>query len=324
MTSVDFTLSEKPYNHDGESLDLAVSEIKLDDGDPEPVSGTEISVVGEDDWDYIDIDLGVSVAEETLDHVFPDKDDHNGALVFTTYCPKTHERSAEAVGTNTISPGDYTGQIRLLRESYRERVEIQAKLIRNGHRSATDEYATDAGRELAVSETIDFYLDPPSLGLEGDLPVDAAKFSDRPDLGQEGNQWYVDLRDPETPKLWVNKDHPYIVDVLNSVESQKNRGKVGRVVLNHLAVPMLTQFTIKAAQQAVVKGEVEYEWQTLLLTDVCGEYFDYEDEIDIGELEDALSVEAIPDTLNGIDQIVQRRRTPHTDVQALLRVMGDD
>lgn len=328
MTTVDFTVDEYPYNHDGPSLELTVESYELDNsGKQDVVKDERLALFGTGDWEMVTLEMTVKIEQETLDYVFPDPKQHEGVIVVAGYCPSTHSRFAEPVIWHTkhagsFDGGTYSSELTLAREDFRERVSFTPKLVRNEKREGNDDYASKAGRELATGAKLDVFFDQPVLSLEGDLPVEAASFSERTDLGTENNEWYVDVRNAEEPKLWVNKDHRYVVEVLNAVDDWDKRGHVGRVVLNHLAASMLTQFTIKAAQHAVVTGEIEHQWQTTLLTDVCGEYFGTDPTID--ELRDFLQPEAISATINEVEGIVQRRRTPHEDVQKLLGVIGDD
>lgn len=328
MTTVDFTVDEYPYNHDGKSLELTMGSYELDDSEPKDISEDgRLALFGTDEWDTVTLEVSVTIKEGTLDHVFPNAKQHEGVIVVAGYCPSTHRRFAEPVIWNTrhsesFGGGTYSTKLTLAREKFRERVSLTPKLVRNGSRRGGDDYAYKAGRELATGSKWDIFFDEPMLSLEGDLPVEAAKFSERTDLGTKNNEWHVDIRNAEEPKLWINKDHPYVVDVLNTVDDWGKRGHVGRVVLNHLAASMLTQFTIKAAQHAVVIGEIEHQWQKTLLTDVCSEYFGTDPTTE--DLEELLQPEAIPTTINEIESIVQRRRTPHEDVQSLLRVIGDE
>lgn len=323
MTTVDYTVDEFPYNHGGESLEFTIDSYELDDGERKDAGdGPQIALFDISGWDEVTLEVSISVQRETLEYVFPNADEHDGVLVITGYCPQTHERFVEPVMWDSFGEGTYSDEFTLDRSQFRERVSLTPKLLRNVARVGNDEYATEAGRELATGPRWDVFFDEPTLSLEGDLPVDAAKFSERQDLGEETNEWYVDIRNAEEPKLWINKDHPYVVDVLNAVEDRTKRGHVGRVILNHLAVSMLTQFTVKAAQHAVVTGGIEHQWQETLLTDVCSEYFGTDPSVD--ELEEFLQPEAIPTTINSIESIIQRRRTPHEDVKALLGVISDE
>lgn len=328
MTTVDITVDEYPYNHDGQSLDFAVESYELDDSGTQEVSEDDrLALFKTGGWEEVTLDLSVTVEEETLEYVFPNPQQHEGVIVVAGYCPSTHQRFAEPVIWHTahsesFGAGTYSAELTLDRSNYRERVTLVPKLVRNHTRNGDDDYASKAGRELASGREWDIYFDEPILSLEGDLPVEAAKFSERTDLGTEANEWHVDVRNAEEPKLWVNKDHPYVVDILNQVDGRDKRSHVGRVVLNHLAASLLTQFTVKAAQHAIVTGEIEHQWQKTLLTDVCGEYFGEDPTVE--ELEELLQPEAISTTVNEVESIVQRRRTPHEDVQSLLRVIGDE
>ena len=327
--TTDITIRDVPYHYAGEVLELEITAYEFDDrGEEDITDGRQIVLVDEPEWETLVLDFDITISHSTLDHVFQDSDDHEGALFAATYCPNTHKRDAEAVATGTIEPDTHRGSLKIKRSEYRDDVQITPKLIQNqptSHGSTTwSNYATEAGRVLATGPTYTIYLDEPALSIGGDLPVDAAPFSERDDLGNEANEWYVDTRDPSKPKLWINKDHPYVVNAVREVDSQTIQGRVGNAVLEHIAVSMLTQFCLLAAREAVRSGAIEYEWQENLLTEVCGDFFGFGDEPDVDVLESALLNEAIVETVNGIEQVIQRRRTPQNDVKKLLQVIGND
>jgi hypothetical protein len=323
MTTV--TFDEYPYNHAGECLGFDIVSCELNDGttvDPSGQKEFHLFEYNEElNWHTARIEAEITVEREALEEVFPNPDDHDGALIISGRCRATHQWFVEPVEHDNFDAQTFTTELELKREEFREDVEISPQLIRNKRGNSETDYANQPGRELATGPSAYFYFDEPQIGVDTDLPVETAKFSDRSDLGDESAEWYVDTRNPERPKLWINEDHPHVVSVMDAVEEQTKRGYVGRVVLNHVAVPMLTQFTIKAAKHAVVKGGIEYPWQEALLTEVCGEYFG--DDPDPEELETMLGIEAIDTTLNRVDQIIQRRRTPQEDVERLLGVIGD-
>jgi hypothetical protein len=323
VTTISF--DEYPYPHAGECLGFEIESCELDDGTTVKSAGQkEFHIFDCDDelsWNTVCVEAKITVERDTLEEVFPDPDDHDGVLIISGRCRATHQWFVNPIKHDNFGGGTFTAELELERDEFREDVEISPQLIRNKRGNSETDYAKQPGRELATGPSAYFYFDEPQIGVDTDLPVDAAKFSNRPELGDESAEWYVDTRNPERPKLWFNEDHPHVVSIMDAVEDQTKHGYVGRVVLNHVAVPMLTQFTIKAAKHAVMKDGIEYPWQEALLTEVCGEYFG--DDPDPEELEAMLGVEAIDTTLNRVDQIIQRRRTPQEDVERLLGVIGD-
>jgi hypothetical protein len=319
------TFDEYPYEHAGESLGIKIRSCELDNGTMVESSGQgEFHLFNYDeqsDWNTVHVEIVVGVEEGTLKEVFPDASDHGGVLVVSGHCRATHQWFVEPVVHGDFVEGDYEVELELEREEFRDGLEVTPKLLRNKRGSVGSDFAWRPGRELATGPSAYLYFDEPQIGVDTDLPVETAEFSTRPDLGEKGAEWYVDTRNPERPKLWINEGHPHVVSIMDAVEQNTKHGYVGKVVLNHVAVPMLTQFTIKAAKHAVVKDGIEYPWQEALLTEVCGEYFG--DDPDPTELEEMLDVEAIDTTLNRIDQIIQRRRTPQDHVKKLLEVMSD-
>jgi hypothetical protein len=323
VTRHEFSVDTYPYRHAGETLGVEIEGCQIDgdeidvDADADRIS--LFDEVDEDNWDVVTLDIAVTVESETLRYVFPDPDDHDGVVVVAGYCHSTHGRWADLIASMGFDAGTLREEIELKKESLRGTVQLTPTLLRNDHRSADDEYARESGRWLADGRRLDVYLDRPRLNLSGDLPVVAAKFSEPGNPGEPGLEWYVDVRDAEEPKLWLNRDYPLVVNAINEIERPTKQGIVGRIALNHLAVSMLTQFTIKAAAHAVTRNEIQYEWQRTLLLDICSEYFT---EGTVTEFKESLQVEAISTTFNAIEKIFQRRRAPHEDIERLLGMIS--
>lgn len=323
MTRHEYSIDTYPYRHDGEAIGVEIEGCQIDGDDFDVDANAEqillVDELGEDDWDVVTLEMAVTVEDDTLKHVFPDPNDHDGVVVIAGYCHPTHGRWVDLIASVDFDAGTHRKEIELERESLRETVQLTPLLLRNTHRSADDKYARESGRQLAEGRRLDIYLDRPRLNLSGDLPVVAAKFSEPGNPGEPGLEWYVDVRDAEEPKLWLNRDYPLVVNAINEIERPTKQGIVGRIALNHLAVSMLTQFTIKAAAHAVTQSEIQYEWQRTLLLDICSDYFT---EGTIEEFEESLQVEAVPTTLNAIEKIFQHRRTPHEDIKRLLEMIS--
>ncbi len=319
MTTHEYSVDMYPYHHAGEALEFQLEKCQLDGEERELRDPRQIKLFEDSGWSTVTLKVSLSVDSDTLDYVFPSVGDHNGALVIEGYCPSTHGRFAKPIVHGDFRPGTHTDEIKLEREDFRGLTTLTPRLVMADSRSADDEYAKQSGRYLAEGPRYDIYFDRPKLSLSGDLPVVPKKFSEPDNPGEPGTEWYVDVRDAEAPRLYLNRDFPTVVNAINSIENPTKQGIVGRVVLNHLSVSMLTQFTIKAASHAVAQDEMQYEWQDTLLNDLCSEYFT---EGTIEELEESLQIEAISDTVSKIETIYQRRRAPQEDVKRLLEMMS--
>lgn len=323
MTQHQYSVDSYPYRHAGSAIELDIHGCQIDGDDFDVDADAEqvwlIDELAEEDWDVVTLDLSVTVDSDTLKYVFPDADDHDGVVVIAGYCHPTHSRWVDLIAPKDFDAGSHRKEIEIEREKVRETIQLTPTLLRNDHRSADDQYARQSGRKLAHGRRIDIYIDRPRLNLTGDLPVVAAKFSEPDNPGEPGLEWYVDVRNAEEPTLWLNKDYPLVVNAINEIERPTKQGIVGRIALNHLAVSMLTQFTIKAAAHAVSQNEIQYEWQRTLLLDICADYFT---EGTITEFEESLQIEAVSTTLSAIDRIFQQRRTPHEDIKRLLEMIA--
>lgn len=312
-------IDQFPYRHAGEALGFAVETYDLDSGESgDPDTQQHVSLPEESDWETGELSVTIHVDDETLETVFPPADPNKGALVVVGYCPTNHHRFVSVIAKPPLTAGPVNGTVEMLRENLRGRVTLTPYLVRTEGRSAGDDYAHRIGNKLASGPTWAIDVDEPSSGQSSDLDIRTKSFSDPEFPANEANTWYVDITDSAHPKLYVNKDHAYVPPLIDEDATQTFRGRVRSVVLDMVGIPMLVEFVVKAAELVANSGEIKYEWQERMLTDVCSEVFG--DDPDPSDIEDMLKPGSLSATLNDIESAVQRRRSPHENIKRLLEL----
>jgi hypothetical protein len=312
-------IDQFPYRHAGEALGFAVETYDLDTGETGGPDGQQyVSLPEESDWETGELSVTVNVEDDILAKVFPPVESNEGALVVVGYCPTNHHRFASVVAKPPLTAGSVTDTVELVHEDLRGRVTLTPYLVRTEGRADGDDYAHRIGNKLASGPTWTVDVDEPSSGHSSDLDVRTKSFSDPDFPANEANTWYVDITDSSSPKLYINKDHAYVAPLIDEDTTQTFRGRVRSVVLDMVGIPMLVEFVVKAAELAVNRGEIRYEWQERMLTDVCGEVFG--DDPDPEDIEEMLKPGSLSATLNDIENAVQRRRSPHENIKRLLEL----
>lgn len=312
-------IDQFPYQHAGETLGFAIETYDLDTGEAgEPDGGQHISLPEESGWETGELSVRVAVDDETLEEVFPATEPNAGALVVVGYCPTNHHRFVSVLAKPPLTAGSVSGTVELTHEDLRGRVTLTPYLVRTKKRADGDDYAHRIGNKLASGPVWIVDVDEPSTGQSTDLDIRTKSFS-KPDFpANEANTWYVDITNSESPKLYVNKDHAYMAPLIDEDATQTFRGRVRSVVLDTIGIPMLVEFVVKAAELAVNSGEIKYEWQERMLTEVCGDVFGDDPEPD--DIEEMLKPGSLSATLNDIESAVQRRRSPHENIKRLLEL----
>ena len=305
-----------PYRHAGLKLGFEVNAYWLDNGTSEWVGGAqEIDVSRERNWTEGELTVTLSVDQDTLNYVFPAGESNDGALCVLGYCPANHYRFAEPIEAGDLSAGIYRGNVPIKFESLRGRVMLTPQLLRTTTRRSGDRYASEPAHMLATGSRATLHVDD-DFDASSDLLIIETPFKDESFPADESNTWYVDFRDPAVPKLWINEEHPFMKQIMEA-RGQSYRGRLSDVVLDAIGIPMLTEFTLKAASLLATSGEMKYRWQERLLTDLCKNVFG--DDPDPSDVEEMLQPETVADTVNSIETVIQRRYTPHENIEYLLR-----
>ncbi|MFC7233389.1 hypothetical protein ACFQMM_22260 [Saliphagus sp. GCM10025308] len=238
------------------------------------------------------------------------------------YCPTNHHRFESVIENAPLSPGEYTDSVELKYDDLRGRLELTPLLVRTkplrsqptGHSGPP--FAERAGRKLAHGPIGTVDVDPPTSGRSNELPTIPTSFTDAPFPANDGNMWYLDLSDEAKPKLYINSDHGFVPPLFED-KGQHARGRVRQLVVDLLGTQIMTQFVLEAAELYVVHSEMKYPWQRRMLTEVCDELFE---EKSPDEVEEMLETGTLSETVNQIATTVQRRRTPHEDLERVLEL----
>ena len=311
-----------PYKYAGESLDFEIVKYDLDDGDETEVEDPlHLDLRGEV-WSDTSVTIKLEVTDETLSKVFPSDPPVDGALFVTLYCPLNHYRKGFVIEDSRLEAGEYQRTLEIPREMLRGRMELEPLLLRTDALSAQEgnqsgaPYAEEPGHKLAHGPKATVEIDDPEGNRSNNLDTIPKSFSEDPGPADDGNMWYLDLSEPSSPKLFVNKDHGYLVKHLKN-KGQSGEGRVRQLVVDLFGTQIMTQFVLKAAELYAVDGEMKYTWQEEMLTEVCEDLFG---DASPEEVEKMLEPGSISDNLNLIATTVQRRRSPHESLERVLEL----
>jgi len=309
------------YSLDGRKpkpIDLAPGEATLDiapktPGDPEHAA---------DAWEWATIYGTLEVPKDVIEDVFP-ADERNSPpadLHVTVRCHETIYRDRVTVQESPTTAGEYEVAVRLNWEECRGRVDLRPYLVRASEREDRNSYASTQNVKLASGQRYGVVVDrwdedePPAIDGE------EASFSRTPHLPDGGKLYYVDFRNEERPKLWINADYPRIADVLRSDGSVGAEPRMRDVVLDQISYGVWSQLIVRAATAIDRDGDVEYEWQQTVLDAFAAELYDVNDVEDAKQLlrEDVRNPDGVARLVGQVDTELQEYIEPRTQLINLM------
>ena len=310
-----------PYRYAGEVLRFDFVEVELNTGASQSIGDTlSIDLASQETWATGELTVEVSVTQHSLNRVFPSSTPYDGALVVVAYCPTTHHRFETVIEAPPLTEGTYSNTIDLEYDSIRGRVELTPLLVRtkrlkkqpSGHSGPP--FAERVGRKLAHGISGQLDIDHILGGRSKNLPTIPRSFADAPFAADDGNMWYLHLTDPAKPKLFINSDHGFLQSFFED-EGQHSRGRIRQLVVDLQGTQILTQFVLRAAELYAIDGEMRFDWQDRMLTNVSSDVFGGKTPEEVNEM---LEPGELSTTFNSITTTVQRRRAPHESLERVL------
>lgn len=240
-----------PYRHADAALELKPVGIQLDDTaiDIEKVVDHEsktINLAAIDDWAVAKIAIEVSDPNEQLDGVIADGEKISDAihLHVLTRCARARFRS----GRRLQHTGDriWAGELQVKRENVFGSAALATFAIRGKDTSKVNDLASRAGERVADAESWTLYADDKVTMPGGAIDNEWRHFAEDPDPELKSRSdcaWFLDLRNSDRPKLFLNEGIPGLRPAL---EVEQRIGKAARVrdVLAHsILQPVLVQLT---------------------------------------------------------------------------------
>ncbi|WP_229783154.1 hypothetical protein [Haloarcula pellucida] len=214
-----------------------------------------------------------------LDDIFPDdeQDAPPAKLYVAVRCHDTIYRDSVTAKEAPTTPGTYEVEIELDWEDFRGIVELRPYLVRTEARTETGPYASTRNVKVASGDRYEIVVDRWDEDAPPAIDGEEASFSQTQHLPDNGELYYLDFRNEERPKLWINSDHPRIADVLRSEGSVGAEPRMRDVVLDHISYAVWSQLVVRAATAIDRNGDVEYEWQETVLEAFAPDMYDVDD-----------------------------------------------
>ena len=308
-----FQTTALPYIYRGDGLELYVEECVVDGERTINVNSESgvVSLAEFNDWEEATLSARVEVPEDVIEDVFPPDERRKppGRIYVTVRSIDTIFRGRVDLAHEPIHSGTYEETIPLPKSEIRRKVELQPYLVRADDTSGVNpRFGTTKGVRLASGLTWEVEVD--SADELGDQMIDGekAKFGERDDLPSGDHLYYLDFRNAERPKLWLNSEHQRIVDILHSSGSVGARARMRDVILNQIQSSVWTQLIVKTATHISEETfEPRHEWQETII-DIFGEDLSGSDNPrDVGQYlhKNITSSENIPYLMEDIDDAVQ-------------------
>jgi len=325
-----------PFSYRDNGVEFELDAFSLDGGDEKELelkpTQTEIdlssvvSAEGSDsDWSTVTVHGKLHLPENTVEAVFPSEEQETppAKLYITLRCHETIYRDKTIISEAPTTPGEYDVTLEIPKNTVRGTVELRPYLVRTeSYSGGQGQYASQKNFRIASGTLYYVVVDRPEGEEHADIDGERVRFSENAHLPDGNKLYYLDFRNESRPKLWINSDHPRIPEVL------QNRGSVGAearmrdVILDEVSYGVWMQLLVRAGSAADADGEVEHEWQEMVLQTFTRNLYDTSDVSEATRrLSDELSdPESLPHVIQRIDGELQEYIDPR---QQLINLMEE-
>ncbi|MFC7007772.1 hypothetical protein [Halalkalicoccus salilacus] len=319
-----------PYVYARMGLDFDATGYAVDDGNIgtiEDDADRQLSLENLPGWETTTIQGTIEITEDLIKRVFPEdeRDEPPGKLIVTTDCLNTHNRFGKEVVDAPVEADEYQWEIDINRDDVRERVVLNAYLVRTADGShESSRYASYHGQRVADGMPWSIQIDEPDDWLGGHMVVRFKSFSDSVSSVPDDNLYYLDRTNPEQPRVWVNSDHKPIESALSSGGYTGFRPRMREVISSQIAHQIWVELLMWTASDATEDGDLEYDWQEAVLTEVGSKMYDEDAPIAIAQqLHEAVrEPENIPQLMDDINEALQEYIDPQDSLNEMIRREG--
>ncbi len=273
--SQQFRQTTRPYPHAELGVQLEFDSIGFDGGESQPLELSQNDKTVQlyeyrTDWASCRLEGVLTLTSETVDQVFPkaERQTPPGYLYVALRSPETIYRTRIGVAREPTPADEYGVIVNLERDQLRGEVKLAPYLTRTerGPDEAT-EYASAPNTELATGRNWRIIVDAAADAAERDPTIDGqmVSFQTTGHLPQNDGLYYLDLRDPGQPTLWVNTDHSRVAGVLESSGSVGAEARLRDVILDQMSYAVWTRLILHAGGDIDETGYPEHEWQDTIL-----------------------------------------------------------
>ncbi|PSP37986.1 hypothetical protein BRC71_08420 [Halobacteriales archaeon QH_7_65_31] len=325
-----------PHEYESEAIKFNVESFRLDgtplndrgdlDEDDHYLSLAEVG-----NWETLELEGTVSVDQDTIEEVFPfnEWEEIPGRLALVKENSLAISRDRQILADSPLEGGAYDFTLRINRDGHRGKVKIRPFLTRtaNGGHSGS-KHASKVGARVADGLSWVVRLDERDDGGSLLMPI-IEDFSDYDNFPDENHIHYLSLEAPRNPQLYLNREHPQVVEVLKNTGATGGPPRLRDVLYDYIEHSVWTQLLMQTARDTSTDtGEPEYSWQE----DVLDIFLDNlypgldDDEAAVQLAEDVRSHVDIPDLVQRIESAVHQQYDIPYDTTNLIEeaIQSDD
>ncbi|MFA9503784.1 hypothetical protein ACERIM_13540 [Natrinema sp. H-ect1] len=325
-----------PHEYQENALKFDVESFQLDGaplGDRGDLIEDEqfLSLVDESSWETLELEGKVTVDQDTVEDVFPfdEWEETPGRLALVKENPLAMSRDRQILADSPLDGGTYEFTLCINRNDHRGRVKIKPFLTRTKKGdSSGSKHASKVGARVADGLSWVIRLDEREDGGSLLMPI-IEDFSDYDSFPDENHIHYLSLEAPRNPQLYLNGEHPQVVEVLNNSGATGGPPRLRDVLYDYIEHSVWTQLLMQTARDTSPDtGEPEYGWQEdvldIFLDDLYPDLGD--DEAAIQLAEDVRSHVDIPNLVQQIERAVHQKYDIPSDTTNLIEeaIQSDD
>lgn len=327
-----------PFSYRDKGIDFDLDSFAVDDGERTALelnpSQTEINVASaisssgsgsdESDWDTIILHGKLRLAEETVQAVFPRDEwaQPPAKLYVTLRCHETIYRDRVVISEAPTTPGEYDVRLEIPKNTVRGTIELRPYLVRTASRPGEEpnDYADQKNFRVASGTLYYVVVDGHEEEERAAIDGERVRFSQNAHLPDGNKLYYLDFRNETRPKLWINSDHPRIAEVLQSRGSVGAEARMRDVILDQVSYGVWVQLLVRAGSAVDAEGEVEHEWQEMVLQTFARNLYETSDVSEATHrLRDDLSdPQTLPHVMQRIDSELQEYIDPREQLIHLM------
>jgi len=325
-----------PHKYQREALQFDVESFRLDGDALEDRGDLDeddryLSLVDETGWKTLELEGTVTVERETVEEVFPfdEWEETPGRLALVKENSLAISRDRQILDEPPVESGTYEFTHTIDRDDHRGRVVIEPFLTRTEKGSSGgSKHASKVGARVADGFSWVIRLDEREDGGGLLMPI-IEDFSDYDTFPDESHIHYLNLEEPRSPQLYLNREHPQVIEVLQNEGATGGPPRLRDVLYDYIEHSVWTRLLMQTARDTSPDtGEPEHGWQE----DVLGLFLEDlypdldEDEAAIQLAEDIRSHVDIPDLVQNIERAVHQQYALPADTTNLIEeaIQSDD
>jgi hypothetical protein len=317
-----------PHEYQEEALEFDVESFRLDGaplGDRGDLDEEDryLSLVEEGNWELLELEGTVTVDQDTVEDVFPfnEWEETPGRLALVKENPLAMCRDRQILADSPLEGGTHEFTLRVDRDDHRGRVNIKPFLTRTEKGgSSGSKHASKVGARVADGLSWIIRLNERDDGGSLLMPI-IEDFSDYDSFPDESHIHYLSLEAPRNPQLYLNREHPQVVEVLNNTGATGGPPRLRDVLYDYIEHSVWTQLLMQTARDTSPDtGEPDYGWQEDVLDIFLDDLYPNlgDDEAAIQLAEDVRSHVDIPDLVQRIERAVHRQYDIPSDTTNLI------